>query len=231
MAAHYLDEILTLQPEGPYCVGGYCLGGVIAYEIAQRLRMAGREVALLALFDSYNLRRVSEVRQSRLLWQKIRFHLGNIGGLSLGDLPGYLSNKRRVANEGELSALWRKITGRDKPGNPNDTVERSVHDANDAAAAAYRPLPYGGRVTLFNPRVNYDAMPDPQMGWGDIVTGELEVIKLPVNPHAMLVEPFVKHLAAHLQQKLDAVAAARQDSGRRELVLDFVPQARSAAVG
>jgi amino acid adenylation domain-containing protein len=231
MAAHYLDEILTLQPEGPYCLGGYCLGGVIAYEIAQRLHRAGREVALLALFDSYNLRRVSEVRQSRLLWQKIRFHLGNIGGLSLRDLPGYLSNKLRVANEGELSALWRKITGRGKPGNPDDTVERSVHDANDAAAASYRPLAYDGRVTLFNPRVNYDALPDPQMGWGDVVTGELEVIKLPVNPHAMLVEPFVKHLAAHLQQKLDAVAAASQDSGRREFVPDSVPQARSAAVG
>src|SRR5207245_7945702 len=37
MAAHYLDEIRTVQPEGPYFLGGFCLGAVISFEMAQQL--------------------------------------------------------------------------------------------------------------------------------------------------------------------------------------------------
>jgi hypothetical protein len=44
------------------------------------------------------------------------------------------------------------------------------------------------------------------MGWGAIALGGLKVIELPLNPHAMLVRPFVKHLAAHLATELAAAA-------------------------
>jgi amino acid adenylation domain-containing protein len=52
MAAHYVEEIRSFQPEGPYFLGGYSLGGTIAYEVAQQLERLGQRVALLALFDS-----------------------------------------------------------------------------------------------------------------------------------------------------------------------------------
>ncbi len=52
IAAHYLGELLAKQPAGPYYLAGYSIGGVIAYEMAQRLRMAGEQVAVLALFDA-----------------------------------------------------------------------------------------------------------------------------------------------------------------------------------
>jgi len=50
-AARYLDEIRTVQPEGPYLLGGICLGGVIAFEMAQQLQTQGQAVALLALIE------------------------------------------------------------------------------------------------------------------------------------------------------------------------------------
>jgi hypothetical protein len=52
MAAHYLSEIKTVQPTGPYFLGGYCFGGVVAYEMAQLLKKQGEEVALLVLFNA-----------------------------------------------------------------------------------------------------------------------------------------------------------------------------------
>ena len=55
MAALYVKEIRSVQPHGPYFLGGYCLGGSIAYEAAQQLHAAGEEVALLALFDTHEL--------------------------------------------------------------------------------------------------------------------------------------------------------------------------------
>jgi thioesterase domain-containing protein len=45
--------IRQVQPSGPYQLGGWSLGGVIAYEIAQQLQAAGQQVQMLALIDSY----------------------------------------------------------------------------------------------------------------------------------------------------------------------------------
>ena len=54
IASYYLQEIRQVQAHGPYFLGGYCLGGVIAFETAQQLRATGEEVALLVLFDTHN---------------------------------------------------------------------------------------------------------------------------------------------------------------------------------
>ena len=53
MAALYIQEIRRFQPEGPYSLGGWSLGGVIAFEMAHQLTGLGQQVALLALIDSY----------------------------------------------------------------------------------------------------------------------------------------------------------------------------------
>lgn len=52
MAASYLSEIHELQPRGPYLLGGYSAGGIVAFEMARRLTEAGERVALLALIDT-----------------------------------------------------------------------------------------------------------------------------------------------------------------------------------
>lgn len=52
LAAHYIQAIRALQPQGPYHLGGWCVGGIIAYEMACQLQQSGQDVALLALLDS-----------------------------------------------------------------------------------------------------------------------------------------------------------------------------------
>jgi thioesterase domain-containing protein len=52
LAARFLQDILSIQPSGPYFLGGMCEGGIIALEIALQLQAQGREVALLAQFDT-----------------------------------------------------------------------------------------------------------------------------------------------------------------------------------
>ncbi|MBV9614796.1 MAG: amino acid adenylation domain-containing protein, partial [Ktedonobacteraceae bacterium] len=49
MAAAYIEELRTIQPEGPYLIGGFCNGGLLAYEIASQLSDAGEQIDLLAL--------------------------------------------------------------------------------------------------------------------------------------------------------------------------------------
>jgi len=143
-----------------------------------------------------------------LVRQKLVFHIGNLAHMRLSSWPGYLSYKLRVARAGEFASFWKTLSRSKKetvrsPGLPSN--EADVQELNDRAAAAYRPKPFGGRVTLFKPRVNYDFYPDPKMGWGDLVTGGLETVELRVNPHAMLVEGYVQELARELRRRLDEV--------------------------
>src|SRR5581483_2935417 len=53
LATQYLAAMQTIQPEGPYLLGGWSGGGIIAFEIASQLRRQGHDVALLCLFDSH----------------------------------------------------------------------------------------------------------------------------------------------------------------------------------
>ncbi|HWO41818.1 MAG TPA: amino acid adenylation domain-containing protein [Candidatus Eisenbacteria bacterium] len=55
IAAHYLNEIRTVQPRGPYFIGGYCFGGLVGFEIAHRLRAANEPVGLLVMLDPVDL--------------------------------------------------------------------------------------------------------------------------------------------------------------------------------
>ena len=50
-AASYIREMREIQPEGPYFLGGFCFGGVIAFEMARQLRAQGQDVALVAILD------------------------------------------------------------------------------------------------------------------------------------------------------------------------------------
>ncbi len=52
LATFYVHEIRAIAPVGPYLLGGFCIGGMIAYEVARQLREQGEEIALLALVDS-----------------------------------------------------------------------------------------------------------------------------------------------------------------------------------
>ena len=56
VASRYLTEIRAVQPTGPYRLGGWCFGGVVAFEIAQQLHEQGEEVEFLALLGISALR-------------------------------------------------------------------------------------------------------------------------------------------------------------------------------
>ncbi len=88
MAAAYLREIRSVQPKGPYLLGGFCAGGLIALEIAQMLRVDGEAVDLVVLFDTPNLHspcfkpRPLPLRLLDAACEKARFGSRMIGVLS-----------------------------------------------------------------------------------------------------------------------------------------------------
>ncbi|RYZ33447.1 MAG: amino acid adenylation domain-containing protein, partial [Myxococcaceae bacterium] len=86
MATHYVQALRTVQPSGPYHLGGWSLGGVIAYEMAHQLRAAGEEVALLALIDSYVPETVAASEQAMDRTLAVGLFAQDLMGVSLADL-------------------------------------------------------------------------------------------------------------------------------------------------
>ena len=205
MATCYLREIRAVQPRGPYYLGGYCLGGTVAYEMAQILRREGEEVPLVAMLDTYNFSLALKVSFRSFLFQKAKFHLANLSRLRPGDMFEYLREKVRLGFGGELANLKTSMPGSsqaDGVGRATSGPEAKVQAINDYAAEHYNPAPYLGRLTLFKPRFNYKFYPDPNMGWGDLALNGLDIVEVAVNPHSMLLEPYVNVLAAQLKQRI-----------------------------
>jgi thioesterase domain-containing protein/acyl carrier protein len=225
MAAHYLRDIRSVQPHGPYHLGGYCMGGTIAYEMAQQLTAQGEAVALVAMLDTYNYNLALKTSRAAVLAQRIRFHAGNLLRLKPAETRKYLAEKVRLARDGEFRALLHAPATPPQGGKgaarAESGVEASVQAVNDAAADRYVPKPYAGCLTLFKPQINYKFYPDPKMGWGELALGGLDIVELPINPHAMLVEPYVRELAETLKLRLGG-EPARAASGEREVVASAI---------
>src|SRR4029077_19925254 len=79
MASAYVKEIRRAQPQGPYFIGGYCMGGTVAFEVAQQLQRDGETVALLAMFDTMNWHKIPLTVWSRSSHaiQRLFFHTGS----------------------------------------------------------------------------------------------------------------------------------------------------------
>ena len=220
MAALYLSEIKAVQPKGPYFLGGYCMGGTIAYEMAQTLTAQGETVALVAMLDTYNFAVMGKSTGPKAVLQKLKFHVGNFVKLRPGEMLDYVKEKVRVAKDGELKNWIGRGAKEPKADQSSEARESSVQSVNDEACMLYAPKPYTGSLTLFKPKVNYDFYPDPNMGWGDLVRGGLHHVEMPVNPHAMLVEPYVQDLARLLKESIESSSktiAKRESIGTRTI--------------
>jgi thioesterase domain-containing protein/acyl carrier protein len=208
MAARYIDEIKTVQHTGPYVLGGYCLGGTVAYEMAQRLLESGENVAAVIMLDTYNFSKALRGNFASFLLQKVRFHCGNVLSLRPDKMLSYLKAKTRNVSEGGWDQIRTEMPGstlEDGVARAESGVEASVQEINDHAADIYCPKPYAGRLIVFKPQINYKFYPDPKMGWEGLALGGLDIVELPMYPHAMLVEPYVELLATELKARLNEV--------------------------
>ncbi|HJV66038.1 MAG TPA: thioesterase domain-containing protein [Geomonas sp.] len=219
MAACYIREIKSVQPQGPYLLGGYCLGGIVALEMAQQLRAMGESTALVSMIESYNVHlspgRRSPVMSLCHLLQNVGYHLGNLFSIGMSERLQFLQKKMAI-EKGRVAVKVASL-GRGKDRYPH----LAVTEANEEAASGYVPGEYAGRVVVFRPRVNFLGQNDPAFGWGEVVRGGLSVCSLPFYPKAMLVEPFVRTLAGEINRCLaEALAAER---GNAHLSLQGTP--------
>jgi thioesterase domain-containing protein/acyl carrier protein len=195
MAELYFEHLRRAQPEGPYYLGGYSFGGLVALEMARRLLAAGEEIGLLALVDTYF---VSRQAGSSLL--------GRFFSLSSEQKIAYLKKRATRYRRG----IKRRIDSLSLP-----LAVKVVREACAAAEQKYRPSVYSGAVTLF--RASEKALrglDDAQDGWQQYAAGGLEIHEIDGDHGNILNEPKVRQLAAALRARLDQARLERFDDAR-----------------
>jgi amino acid adenylation domain-containing protein len=143
-AAHeHIAEIRSVQPNGPYLLGGYCVGGILAFEMAQQLLSEGEEVWLLALIDTEQPTAANELRAG------LRVVRGRTRNLQRYISRVIRSNgrSRRIAVRDFLSRKFRRFQRKKAEGfGPDDLY--SFKMAYRALMYSHRPKRYPGRIAL-----------------------------------------------------------------------------------
>jgi surfactin family lipopeptide synthetase A len=220
MAALYVKEIRGVQHQGPYFLGGYCMGGSIAYEAAQQLHAGGEEVALLALFDTMNWHKVRLTTWNRVSrWlQRLVFHVAVLVSLDSEGKRRFLWEKSSALRDRIpvwAGMLRMRFNKRHRTKNAPSMLLAQIWKTNHQASRNYIPKPYPGSVTDFRPARQYRVLDKPNLKWESLAMEGQEVVVIPAYPAAMLVEPFVTHLAAAVRASIDA-AIRRRESVRSE---------------
>jgi thioesterase domain-containing protein len=201
MAALYQPEIERVQPTGPILVGGYSGGGVVALELARRLRDAGRTVPRVILFDTFCPG--IEARRPSFSTRLARALAEGAEGLSRR------ATRKLSRHLGELSVelKLRFFESQDAP-LPFELRDERLTRSFHASAERYRPSVYDGAVTLFRAREVAEVYQHagPRLGW-DAYLPHLEIHEIPGDHNSLVLEPNVQLLTAILR---DTLAAAQQ---------------------
>jgi thioesterase domain-containing protein/acyl carrier protein len=191
MAREYVAAVQRQQPHGPYALGGWSVGGVLAYEMAQQLRAAGEEVGLLALLDSGVLYACA-----------ILMALFPKGDLGVFDLLR-LDSKEQVAEFRRRSAPARLV-----PDDASDELASRIFRlfaSNMRAIMHYQAKPYDGCLTLWQAAEGLvQERFEPDREWSRRCD-RVEVRVVPGNHLTMIHEPHVQVLAAELRRYLEAL--------------------------
>ena len=212
IAARYVRELLSVQPEGPYHLGGFCSASMLVLEIARQLEAAGRAVGAFAILD-YAVDKTDRDQGASTTGllafaRNLPRWIGDDAVPSgLGDLVGRLRSKmrrRRQQHARPDGDAGTQVDIRDELGLyrfPESQVE--MLRLHVRVIRAYEPKPFNGTATLFLPRTGPLLGPWPQiddMGWKDIARGGVEVHSVPGSHSTFLGEPFAGLLAARLEQ-------------------------------
>jgi aspartate racemase len=216
IASAYVKELRSLQPKGPYILGGFCFGGLLAMEAAQQLMAAGEEVALLILIQTIPPAA-----------GRFRSDVGSLRRWLYRTTTRIAIERERVFAEGRryfTGRFWRAVD----IARAKTALRHNIFMANRLAnrtaqslpyilelmrikhgqvAETYAPRPYGGDVLLFRaskllPGLVADSA---YLGWRSLLHGKLEILELPGHQQTLLLEPKVSRLAKELTTRLKSV--------------------------
>jgi amino acid adenylation domain-containing protein len=214
IAKNFVGEIRRLQPGGPYHLAGFCLGGVVAFEMAQQLIASGEEVPVLALVETWFPSSIPALRGAPAPLRPFIFlirgllrHLGAMLGLPPGQAIHYFRLKSAIIREmvrhrdiyrGEWSASYKNL----------------VIEANYRAGSRYVPAPLPGRLLLFLAANRNRESDEELLAWSRLARQSCPVFRISGEDVNDLIRyPYVQELAVNLKEQLDeSIARAAEQA-------------------
>ncbi len=218
MAAKNLHEMRTVQPKGPYIIGGYCFWAIVALEMVHQLTKQGEEVPLLFLVEPSYIGLPNHPPQETSFKSNVINHGRQIGPLSYKEKISYLRQKtlhkiKSKVNYNYMTNMIKIIIcesyvrlGRSLP-----HAFRSFYFPNYYATKAlksYIPRAYPGKAVLF---FSDKLLSRDYEKWNGLITGGVEIHNVPGSGHLdILREPYVGIWANQLNAYLKKVHATKE---------------------
>ncbi|WP_420718375.1 thioesterase domain-containing protein [Pyxidicoccus sp. MSG2] len=204
MATRYVDAIQEVQPHGPYLLGGWSMGGRVAYEMARQLQQRGETVALLAIIDARSHEDGQRLEGAEALAREVFLfadHLSRLSGL----------NPEAAGLLGQVDAEELKALLEDTPGAGADLPPQAlselralwrVFSLNLRASHAYLPGPYPGPLVLLRAAEGPREGLAEDLGWGALAS-KVEVHEVPGDHFSLIAPPHVEQVAERLRELLE----------------------------
>jgi thioesterase domain-containing protein/acyl carrier protein len=212
MAAHFISGMKSVQPRGPYRIGGYCFGGLVAFEMAQQLRARAETVELVALFSApLRFHRLQPAAKSRIATQPgpkrvIRLMRSPQAALGwrLAAIDDAVRSRLHMATCHAFQAIGLTV--------PQSMRTMYVVRMLQRAEERYAPSKYPGKIVLFRGGGLDESADDPNLGW-DGLAENIENHQMGASGlrtrRDIMNEPLVGDLAKTLRAYLDRQGEVR----------------------
>ena len=190
LAQEYIAAMRSVQPHGPFCLGGMCDGVQIAQEMIIELESQSEKVSLFAIFDTW----VLENSQDRRLWA-VDYYLNR------------LRSFHRLPLKQQLATVTRALMRGVRRHRATQTAwNRAYWPGED-----FQPPRFRAPVLLFKrPRQPFFYVRDPELGWGTRSKSGVEVCEVDCGHFDFLRPPYVQRIGERLQARLREINEGAQ---------------------
>ncbi|GAA3987776.1 non-ribosomal peptide synthetase [Mucilaginibacter dorajii] len=207
IAAHYNASIMAQNPTGPYALAGYSFGGIIAFEMAKQFETIGKEVKMLAMFDTYAYRSpyfdpmpIQYYKRGKFFMRKLVYNLSFKEGVAHTVAQNATGVKRRLTQ-----TLWKLANDEKQEGFFG--YSNKIDEMNILAEKNYQLKPYDIAVEVFRAEDRTFYLDDFEyMGWKPYALKGVNVHKIPGSHNTIFKAPNDKIFASILQNCLDEAA-------------------------
>lgn len=204
VAKSYVDAIRAVQPDGPYILGGWSSGGVVAFEMARQLQACGAEVALVVLLDSMPPVTLAAADRVSLL-------AGFAGNLSI---PVDSVSEELLRSDTETQLDWLLDQAHRSQVLPPDLGlddlrrQFELYLADIEAVRNYLPLTASFPLLLLR-AADEDEVAEHIARWTRLSSNKLEVHKVSGDHITMMRAPHIATLAEVLRKRLNQIETSR----------------------
>lgn len=213
MAAYYISEILRQNPKGPYAIAGFSFGGIIAFEMAKQFKAMGKEVKMLAMFDTFAYQSDRYDSFFQKIFNRVRYLFKQLiytFTLFKEDPLRTIEYKSQSIKRRLIKFYWKFKYGKDQQQKGFFGYANNIDIKNSEAWEKYVFTPYNGSIELFRAKKRTFYMDDFEyLGWKPYALKGINIHEIPGEHNYIFAPPNDEEFAAILQQCLDNAATKK----------------------